>query len=162
MPGLRGAGEEECGCGELRGAAEQVRRDHHEVPWQAVCPDAAGEQEDEVRQHVGREHETEVRRGAGQDDHREGERDRRERAAEQRDRAPEEEQAKVALGKRTEREPATSCLSRRVAVIVPFLTVSGKRRCASLTWVSVPPRSVSVSVGYASVFLMSVISPRVV
>jgi hypothetical protein len=87
-------------------AAEQVRRDHDEVPWQAVRPDPSGEQEDEVRQHVGRKHEAEIRGGAGQDDHREGERDRRERAAEQRDRAPEEEQAKVALGKRTERDPA--------------------------------------------------------
>jgi hypothetical protein len=106
VPRLRDACEEERRRGELCAAAEQVRRDHDEVAWQAVRPDAAGEQEDEVRQHVRREHESEIGGGAGQDDDRERESDRRERAAEQRDRAPEEEQAEVALGKRTERETA--------------------------------------------------------
>jgi hypothetical protein len=102
VPDLSGAGEDQGGGGDLRSAAQQVRADHHKVAREPVGPDAAREQEDEMREHVGGQHDAEVGRRVRELDDRERECDRCEGVAEQRDRPAHEEQAEVAFDERPE------------------------------------------------------------
>ena len=102
VPDLGDAGEHDQRDPGLRGAGEDVGRDHHVVPRQSVRPDAADEDEEDLREEAGGQDEAEVRRRAGQVEDGERDRDRRERAPEERDRPADEEQAELPLGERAE------------------------------------------------------------
>ena len=84
----------------LRRHAREVRPDHDRVPRQAVGPDAADEDEDDLRDRPRGEHEAEVALRAGHVQHRERERDRRHRVAEERHRPACEEQPELAVAER--------------------------------------------------------------
>jgi hypothetical protein len=100
LPQLRVAGEQKDGDRSLCRSAREAGSDHHLVPRQPVGPDAADQQEDELRNGTGGEHEAEVGLRPRQVDHREGERDRRHRVPEEGDRPACEEQAELAFGER--------------------------------------------------------------
>jgi hypothetical protein len=81
------------------------------VPRQPVGPDAANEQEEELRKRPRREHETEIRLRTGDVENGECERDRRHRATEDRRCAAGEEQPELAVAERCERGHAR-CFSQ--------------------------------------------------
>ena len=114
LPELGVAREQQQGDGSLRREHDEVGGRHHQVAWDAVGPDAADEDEDDLREPDPRQDEPERgRRAVEVVQHRERERDRRERAAEQGGGAAEKEQPELLLVKRS--EPAHAARSRRLS-----------------------------------------------
>ena len=105
LPDLRSAGEDEHRDRRLRRPGERVGHDR-DGGAEPVGPDA-DEDEDDLRQRAGGNDEPEIRRGATDVQHREGERDRRESAPEEGHRSPEEEQPEVPLGERAQAARST-------------------------------------------------------
>ena len=102
MPEPRRSCDEEQGGDPLHVAAKEVRGQHHATPLQPVGPDAAHEEEGDVRDRPRGEDEADVRDGARQVEHRKGHRDLREPVAERRDRYAAEEEAELPLSQRTD------------------------------------------------------------
>ena len=86
----------------LRGAGDEVGDDHDVMPRQAVGPDPADEDEEDLRHDARGDDDPEVGRRPRQVEDCERERDRRERASEERDRPTPEEQSKLPLPERSE------------------------------------------------------------
>jgi hypothetical protein len=103
MPDLCLAAQQEQREHPLGRAGEDEGGDEQLVPWEPVGEDAAGEQEDNLREGSRREDEAQVGLRPGQLEHRERERGRRHPVPEERDDAAEEEEPELALGERPER-----------------------------------------------------------
>jgi hypothetical protein len=109
MPDLGVAGDEQRRHCSLARAADEVRSDHDAVPRQSIGPDAADEQEEELRERARRQHEAEVRLRTCDVEDGERERDRGHRAAEDRRRAAGEEKPELAVAERRECGHARRC-----------------------------------------------------
>src|SRR5439155_11964901 len=101
VPELRDVQEQQHGNAGLCSSAEHVRDGHDEVPREAIGPDAAGEDEDDLRDPRRGQDEPEIGRGADAE-HGEGECDRRHRAPCERDQLPAEEQPELTSAERAE------------------------------------------------------------
>ena len=95
--------EQKHGDAALACTAEQAGDDHHLVARQAVGPDAADQEKEDVGEGPRREHQPQVGLRTRQLEDGERKRDRRHAAAEERDDAPEEQQAELPLTQRRER-----------------------------------------------------------
>jgi hypothetical protein len=103
VPELRGPGQEQRRGHGLCERADDVRPDDDDVPRQAVCPDPAHEQEDDLRHRSGGRREANVADRAGQVEDGEGQRDDRERRPSVRDHPTEEHEPELALRERSQR-----------------------------------------------------------
>ena len=100
-PELGAAGEEERGEHALGRHAREVRADHDRVPRQAGRHSTPPtEDEDDLRDRPGGQHEPEVALRAGHVQHGERERDVRHRVAEERHRPAREQQPELAVAER--------------------------------------------------------------
>ena len=103
LPDVRGPAEEQHRSEGLRADPDEVGRDHHRAPRQAVRPDAPRERDGGSSERVAREHEADARRAAskvvadGPD-----ERDGDERVADRRAGTREPEQPELAFSQRSE------------------------------------------------------------
>jgi hypothetical protein len=97
VPELGVVREEQCRQRPLARAAEHAGGDHHVVARQAVGPDPADQEEDDLGCRACREDVSQVGLRAGQMEDCECERDRSHRIAEEGHGPPEEEQAELAL-----------------------------------------------------------------
>src|SRR5665647_3156750 len=85
LPYLRHAAEQQDCSADLHCRADEVAGDHQRGPRQAVGPHAAHQSERRQREALRGEHQAEIRGGAGEAEHGEGERDRRDAVPEHRD-----------------------------------------------------------------------------
>ena len=95
--------DQETGRDPLRAEPDEIGRDHHQVPRQAICPDAPDQEEDDRRQRPRDEDEPERGRRVVDPEDGERERDAEEAVAEERGRAREVEEAERPLAEDVER-----------------------------------------------------------
>jgi hypothetical protein len=96
------AGQEQDSDRSLRRRADGIRPDHHQVAGKPVGEDAAEEDQDELRDPVGGQHEAEVALRAGEVEHPEREGDRCDGGPQHRHELAAEEQPKRPVGERAE------------------------------------------------------------